>query len=116
MKGNATIYLVSVITEQNESTGKREKVIEKITKAQGQKMRVGNKVFWNAGSQNVKLDATFIVRSKMFTNQKFVYCDNILYEIYNATNTENDADTRLNVFVSEDTTTKELIEDALEPI
>jgi hypothetical protein len=113
MKGNSTIYLVSVTTEQNEETGKREKSIESIKKVQGQKMRVGNKVFWNAGAQNVKLDATFIVRAKMFYNQKFVFSNSVLYEIYNATNTEDDSNTRLNVFVSDNTEVKELIEEEL---
>lgn len=114
MKANCTIHLFDVDTVQNQATGEREKTVVTRVKLNGEKSTVGMSTFWSAASANINLDYTVTIRSRMYKNQKYIYMENELYEVYNVAKADNPVNLRLNVRELKEKELKELIEDVME--
>lgn len=113
MKSNCTIHLFDVDTEQNQATGERQKTVVARVKLNGEKSTVGMSTFWSATSANIRLDYSVTIRARMYDNQKYVYMEGKLYEVYNVAKAENPANLRLNVNELKDNELKELIDDVM---
>lgn len=116
MRGNCTIQLFDVDTIQNTTTGERVKTVVSRVKLNGEKSTVGMSTFWGAAAINITLDFTVMIRARMYKNQKYIYMENELYEVYNVAKADNPINLRLNVRELKDSELKELIEDVMELI
>lgn len=113
MRMNGTVYLVDVQTSQDEITGLREKLVLDIKPVLGSVRTVGTNTFWAATSAHVRLDRQVTLKNKAYSNQKYAFFQNKLYEIYNTAPAEDDINIKLNCVERKDAILKEAVEDAL---
>ena len=114
MRANCTVILFDVETIQDDTTGDRTKNVVSLRKLNGEKTNVGMSTFWSAAGVNVNLDHSVNIRSRMYQNQKYLYMEQKLYEVYNVGKADDPINIRLNVRQIKDNELKELIIDALE--
>lgn len=113
MIGNTRLKLLNVESVQNEETGEREKRVIELTNIIGEKNQVGMQTYWSATANDVKLTCVFIIRKKMYKNQKYVFAENELYEINNTAKASDLNNIQLNVVVVKDEELKEVVKNAL---
>ena len=113
MISNCRITLLNVNTEQNDESGERNKIIVSKSSILGQKGSVGMKTYWSATANNIKLDCVFIVRRRVYKNQKYVYAENEIYEINSTAKGSTLDQIQLNAVLLKDESLKEMIKNAL---
>lgn len=113
MIGNTRIRLLNVESVQDEETGERVKIITNLTTLLGETSQVGMQTYWSATSNNVKLSCVFVIRKRMYHNQKYVYANKQLYEVNNTAKSSTLNNINLNAVVVQDEQLKEEVENAL---
>lgn len=113
MKCNCLITLCDVITSQDLATGERTKQVSRISKVFGEIAQVGMTTFWNATANNVELSKVFYIRARTYNNQKYIYAEHTLYEVYSTGKGESALDISINAKRVNDDSLKETIEHAL---
>lgn len=113
MRANGIINLFDVSTSQDETTGERAKQIVGLKRVNGSVRSVGMNTFWQAVAARVRLETQILIRSRMYANQKYIYTNGNLYEVYNSAPADDEINVRLNCTRCNDHELKGAIEDAL---
>lgn len=113
MRASNRIILLDVETIQNKTDGSRSIIIANRVPLLVQKETVGMNTYWSATANNVQLKYTFVVRRRMYSNQKYVYSEGEVYEIKNTSKGATLDQLKLNVIEISDSTKKEEIINAL---
>ena len=113
MRSNCMIHLFDVETIQDDTTGDRTKSVVHQRKLNAERTNVGMSTFWSAAGVNVNLDYSVNIRSRMYSNQKYILMDSKLYEVVNVGKADDPVNTRLNVRQVNDNELKGLIIDAM---
>lgn len=115
MRGTGTIYFIDADTIQNENSGLRERSITSIKDIRCEVGPVGATSFWQAQSQNIRLDISIYVKRISYNNEKYFYnpSTDSIYEFFNVGKGRTPADLSIYATELKDDNFKELVKNAL---
>lgn len=92
------IYIADIDTQPiPNSGGQKEKYVSKMTVVTNDLLNVGQNTYWQAQATNIRLSYSVFLRRDLYSNEKYIYSCNKLYEVVNIGKAKDERDLILNM-------------------